>query len=356
MRADGISGLASRVPRVSVIVPARNEECCLGRCLASLVSQQGVEFEILVVNDGSTDTTAQIASSFPQVRLVDAGPLPPGWSGKSNALWTGAQHAQGEWLLFTDADTEHRPGSLRRALAEAAEPGADLLSYSPRQEVHSFWERILMPVIFAELRRTYRPKDVSDPASSAAAANGQYLLISREAYNAVHGHAGVASTLLEDVELARAVKASGRRLRFRYAADAVSTRMYRSFPQMWEGWTKNLAALFPHPLRLAALRSLEFAGLVAAPALVALGLRRESGVMLAAGAGVGLWVALNFFLRIAKAHFGLLKSLLAPLGLPFFVLLLARSRLHYKRGQIVWKGRVYCPPETRSPAATAGRG
>ena len=123
---------------------------------------------------------------------MDAGPLPAGWSGKNNALTAGVRQAKGEWLLFTDADTVHRPGSLARALAEAQAQGAALLSYSPEQEVHGFWERAVMPVIFAELAGRYRPTEVSDPASPVAAANGQYLLVSREAYDAVGGHAAIA--------------------------------------------------------------------------------------------------------------------------------------------------------------------
>ena len=140
-------------------------------------------------------------------------------------------------------------------MAEAKQHGAALLSYSPEQEVHGFWEKAVMPVIFAELAATYRPSLVSDPRSPAAAANGQYILISREAYDAVGGHAAVSSSLLEDVALAQAVKASGRKIFFRYGGDAVRTRMYRSFAQLREGWTKNLALLFPSPWRLALLRT-----------------------------------------------------------------------------------------------------
>src|ERR1017187_5237758 len=166
-------------PTVSVIVPARNEESCLADCLASLTTQSDVAFEIIVVDDHSTDRTREIALSFPAVRVIEAAPLPSGWTGKNNAVTTGARQARGEWLLFTDADTVHLPGSLARSLAEARQRGAALLSYSPEQEVDGIWEKAVMPVIFAELATTYSPSRVSDPASPEAAANGQYLLISR---------------------------------------------------------------------------------------------------------------------------------------------------------------------------------
>ncbi len=148
-------------PWVSVIVPARDEEACLGACLQSLVTQTGVSFEVIVVDDASTDRTREIALSFPLARVVDAGPLPEGWTGKNNAMASGARQARGEWLLFTDADTVHLPGSLARSLAEARQHGAALLSYSPEQKVDGIWEKAVMPVIFAELAATYSPSRVS---------------------------------------------------------------------------------------------------------------------------------------------------------------------------------------------------
>src|SRR6266404_8341864 len=133
------------IPEVSIIVPARNEEVCLGDCLASLVAQTGVAFEIIVVDDQSTDRTRAIAESFAGVRVISPEPLPTGWTGKNNALVAGVKEARGEWLLFTDADTVHLPGSLARAVAEAKTEGADLLSYSPQQMVVTFAERAVMP-------------------------------------------------------------------------------------------------------------------------------------------------------------------------------------------------------------------
>jgi len=337
-------------PAVSVIVPARNEECCLGACLESLAGQSNVTFEVIVVDDGSTDRTREIAQSFRPVRVVEAGVPPAGWTGKNNAMTAGARVAANEWLLFTDADTVHKPGSLARAVSEAQQRSVAMLSYSPEQEVRGIWEKSVMPVVFAELAVSYRPALVSDPRSSAAAANGQYILVSREAYDAIGGHAAVSDSLLEDVELARVVKASGRKILFRYGGDAVRTRMYRSFSQLREGWTKNLAVLFLSPSRLALLRLTEFVLIAGAGVTAVVGLLRGhfgSG-MVGAILVAGLYGV--FFSRIRKAHFPWDANLLSLLGLPLFSYLLLRSWLSYERGSVNWKGRTYDTGTTRRQA------
>jgi len=334
---------------VSVIVPARNEETALGECLRSLTTQAAGDREIIVVDDHSTDRTRAIAENF-AVRIIEAPPLPPGWTGKNNAVWAGARAAKGKWLLFTDADTRHAPDSISSGLDEAQRLNADLLSYSPRQEVSGFAERALMPVIFAELASTYPPREVCNPASPVAAANGQYLLIRREVYDAVGGHAAVATNILEDVELARRVKRAGYRLQFR-VSDAVSTRMYRSFGAMWEGWTKNLALLFPRATALAAERAWEFAVIA-----ISLGLavwcwldRRPMLALLALLIAAVRYGA--FLARIRRAHFDWLSDLLALFGLPLFAVLLIDSSIRHKRGSIRWKGRQYgrATPTASSP-------
>lgn len=330
---------ADDAPEVSVIVPARNEEVGLADCLRSLVGQAGADCEIIVVDDHSTDGTRAIAESFP-VRVIMADPLPPDWTGKCNAVWSGAKIAKGKWLLFTDADTRHATDSIARGLQEAKACDAALLSYSPKQEVHSFAERALMPVIFAELAMTYRPQDVCDPQSPVAAANGQYLLVRRDVYDAVGGHAAVAGAILEDLELARLVKRTGHSLHFRLS-DVVSARMYRSFPQMWEGWTKNLVLLFPHPRRLALSRLLEFAGIAVCVVIAAL--KFIQGEKTRAGIAAAVAIALLLFLmeRIRRAHFDWLSSSLAIFGLPLFAILLCNSNISHRRGSVRWKGREY---------------
>src|ERR1700680_1363737 len=328
-------------PTVSVIVPARNEQTCLGACLESLVAQTGVPFEIIVVDDHSTDRTREIAQSPPGVRVIEAGALPEGWTGKNNAVTAGAREARGQWLLFTDADTLHRPGSLARAMAEAKARQVDLLSYSPEQIVESFWEKAVMPVIFAELASAYRPSQVSDPQSSAAAANGQYLLIKRVTYDAIGGHAAIASSFLEDVALARAVKQSGKRILFRYGGDQVRTRMYQSFDQLREGWTKNLALLFPSAGRLALLRALEFFLIVLSGAISLGNIVRHRWRPAATCALLALVLCGIFYKRVRRAHFRGDATVLALLGLPLFSFLLLRSKLFHARGKISWKGRSY---------------
>src|ERR1700683_570010 len=339
-------------PAVSVIVPARNEEACLDACLQSLAAQGGITLEIIVVDDHSTDRTRDVALSFSnrQVRLIEAGPLPPGWTGKNNAVIAGSRTARGEWLLCTDADTIHLPGSLTRSLEEAKRHGASLLSYSPEQIVKSFWEKAIMPLIFAELAASYRPSQVSDPHSSAAAANGQYILITREAYDAVGGHAAVAANLLEDVALARAVKQSGRNIFFRYAADAVQTRMYRSFSQLREGWIKNLALLFPAPATLAALRATEFV-LITASVAIAVSATLRGREQPAAVAGILAVILYGVFLkRIRRAHFSWDANIFTLFGLPLFSYLLLRSKSAHATGKVAWKGRKYS--DERSLLAT----
>jgi len=334
----------SAVPEVSIIVPARNEEASLADCLQSLAEQSGVAHEIIVVDDGSTDRTGEIAASFAGVRVIGPGPLPAGWTGKNNAVVAGAAVARGQWLLFTDADTVHLPGSLARALAEARDNGADMLSYSPEQIAVTFWEMAVLPVVFAELAREYPPKKVSDPASTIAAANGQYILIRRDAYEAVGGHRAIASELLEDVALARAVKNSGRKLRFRYAADAVRTRMYRNFRQLREGWTKNLALLFPRPGWLAVssllLWGIPLGGLLAAVT--------HRGWPLSAFAATGL-VATGH--RLSRANFTWDMEVLGALfGYPMFAYLLLRSKARHAHGGVSWKGRTYGVEASRNDA------
>ena len=203
-----------------------------------------------------------------------------------------------------------------------------------------------MPLIFSELASIYPPAEVNDPGRRVAAANGQFLLVERDAYFSVGGHRAIGREVLEDVALARNIKRGGRNgearnIRLRYAPDALSTRMYPTAATMVEGWTKNLAVLMPSPISLALWRTLDlllFFGLPAlALALPHLVLWQRAAILL-------LWArtVLRFYGRVRRAHFSFVETATAILGIPIFVFLLLRSTLHHRlHKRVTWKGRTY---------------
>ncbi|HWA94436.1 MAG TPA: glycosyltransferase family 2 protein [Terracidiphilus sp.] len=340
---------------LTVIVPARNEEDCIGNCLKSLVAQSedvfklGQDWELLVVNDGSTDRTKEVAQGFEGVIVLDAPKLEPGWTGKCNAVWTAARRAKGKWLLFTDADTIHEPGNLHRAMHEASRNKLGILSYSAKQLTTGWVQRTIMPLIFSELAMTYPYEKVSDPKERVAAANGQFLLVEREAYRKIGGHKSVHDRVLEDVELAMLAKKRKLGLRLRYAEEEISTHMYRTTGAMIEGWTKNLALLFGNPLALAAWRALDFLLLFGLPLLAVKLWNAQLTTKSFAWLGVG-WILLiiwgrnlfRYYRRVAKSNFGFVDCALSPLGLPLFVWLLYRSWFQNRiLKRVSWKGREY---------------
>jgi glycosyltransferase involved in cell wall biosynthesis len=353
--------MSANVPgRVSAIIPARNEEANIERAVRTLASQQGVR-EILVIDDQSEDRTGEILeglkSEVAGLRVIRVDSLPEGWTGKAHAAATGAREASGAWLLFTDADTEHLSGSLTALLERAEQEGADLLSVSPGQRTETWWEKAVIPLVYVKLARLYRFEEVSDPHSPAAAANGQYILVRREIYERVGGHAAVRAEILEDVELARRIKSLGGRLVFLPGSSWVRTRMYRTFSQMWRGWTKNLYLLYGHKLvpMLAALAESLLLDVFPTLAFIALALwvgvghRGTAPVVGAAGLCLFvLWRHWRYGQALSRLGFGLrLASYQVP-GAMLFGLLLMNSLAAYRLiGRVAWKGRAY---------ATKGKG
>ncbi|MGH9454289.1 MAG: glycosyltransferase [Terriglobia bacterium] len=340
---------------VSAIIPARNEETNIARSVRSVAAQQGI-LEVIVVDDQSQDRTAEIlielGAEIPQLRVIRVSSLPEGWTGKSYALTIAAAQAKGEWLLFTDADTEHLPGSLEQLLKRAQTTHTDLLSVSPGQRTPTWWEKAILPRVFLELSKVYRFQEVSDPKSSEAAANGQYILIRRSIYQEAGGHQAGRKTILEDVDLARRVKQSGGRLLFLPGGSWVQTRMYQRFEEMWAGWSKNLYLLFRQDLA-SLLRVVFHTAFL--DVLLPLFL---FGVPLFVGTSHGLlrfsvcWASGCVLLAVQYASYrrGLRRlgypSSLARylvLGSALFALLLLNSARIYRSaaGQVRWKGRVY---------------
>ncbi|MGE0160212.1 MAG: glycosyltransferase family 2 protein [Gemmatimonadales bacterium] len=353
-----------RAPLVSVIVPARNEEQNIGTCVGSLLASTYPSFEVIVVDDGSEDRTADIVRGMErgnarEVRLLQGGELPAGWLGKPWACRRGAEVARGDLLLFTDADTRHAPDLLSRAVAALDEDRADLLTVIGSQLMETVWERLVQPQIF--MLMLFRFPDLDRTARSASAwdaiANGQYLLFTREGYEAVGGHAAVRLEVAEDLALAQRVKREGRSLSIRGSQDGLATRMYRSLAEIREGWSKNLyvgglQTLPPWLRPLAAPLSLA-TGIVlwiAPPVTLVLALAGVGSTATfvwsasACGLSVLIWTA---FLREMEVPLG--YAPLYPVGAAVSAYIFARS---WTRGRRVeWKGRRYTLPPSEPGGA-----
>ena len=236
-------------PLVSIIVPARNEERNIRRCVESLLEQSYENYEVIVVDDGSTDDTPHILENILQthpqsnrlwvLRLRDE--LPEGWAGKPHAIHAGVQESHGEWLLFTDADTWHAPNALQCALTSALDAGSDMYSLGTGQELPGFWDKVMMPMAYLGISMMYPIKKVNDPLSSIAIANGQFILIRRAVYDSLGGYARpeLRNTLLDDRDLAYTVKQQGFRLKLEDGRDLVHVQMYHGLREAWRGWRKN---------------------------------------------------------------------------------------------------------------------
>jgi glycosyltransferase involved in cell wall biosynthesis len=326
---------------VSAIVPARDEEPSIAACIESLAHQSEIA-EILVVNDQSTDKTAEIVrglmTSIPNLRLLETDGVPPGWVGKNNAVALGAREAANPWLLFTDADAEHQPGAAARALQVANETGAALVSFSPEQVTEKWYEKALIPFIYCRLARKFTYAGVNDPASPDAAANGQFLMIRRDAYDAIGGHASVAAEVLEDVAIARRSKAAGYRIAFNSGKGVVRVRMYRSFGSMWEGWTKNLYLLMGGT-RFATFRELESIFPWIPFLVILLGIKYPIFMFL------GVWLLIfrqiNYGSELKRNQFPFSFILYYVPAVVLYAGVLWSSYWHHARGRVEWKGREY---------------
>jgi chlorobactene glucosyltransferase len=252
-------------PLVSVLIPARDEEESISKCLLSVLHQSYLRLEVIIIDDRSQDGTAnvvrEIAARDPRVRLISTVGLPPGWTGKNHALVTGVHQARGDWLVFIDSDTRHQADNLSILMEYARREGADMVSLLPRMRNRSFWERVVQPLASIMLMLKFplsRINDDSDLRTSFA--NGQYILIRRNVYDALGGHASVRDKFVEDIHLAKLAKASGYRVRVALAPEISSTRMYSSLRCLVRGWSRILYAAYDHSFaQLAAI----LAGLVA---------------------------------------------------------------------------------------------
>lgn len=333
-------------PGISVIVPARNEAATLPRLLTSLLAQDYHPYEVLVVDDDSTDETAAIVQRYRDrgVELLSVAGPPPGWTGKNHACWIGATHARYSWLLFVDADTELAPSALHSTSCFVREHAISFVSLFARQRCETFWERLLLPFAYQQyfVSTDARVNNLSGPAL----ANGQYLLIHSAVYHAVGGHAAIAGSIIDDVALAVRVKRAGIAAVACRGEQLVSVRMYTNLRQIVHGFGKNS---FPY-LQQSPLRGIQTA--LSTTFASAVGLLfieaawKKSSRLFALALLAYCAQVLNALLWLR--HFGihprlaLRYALLTPGAALVFLAIALSSLLHSITGRsVAWKGRSY---------------
>ena len=346
-------------PLVSICVPARNEEKNIQACIEAILAQTYPNFELIVLDDRSTDSTPQILLNLSvrdsRMSVIHGSDLPSGWAGKPHALYQASASARGDWLCFIDADTFLAPDAISSCYVKAVETGADLFTIMTKQITGTFWEKVVMPLVLTALSVGFSPRKVNDPTKRAAVANGQFILIRRSIYDAIGGHERVKDQIVEDKAISEQVKWNGFRLIVADGMQVASTRMYTSLPEMWEGWTKNIyLGLRDHPAMLMLGAFGAFLSLAAAlflPAWPLLGLfwLLHGGGWMAVVVIVEslvLWGEL-IYARAEVAHKMNIPrwyALTTPLGAAVFAAMMLTSAWKVLSGQgVTWRGRTYTP-------------
>ena len=338
--------------RVSIIVPARNEDAHIAPALSTLLKLDYDNYEVIAVNDRSTDRTGEVMNQIaltPEARerlkIIHITELPSGWLGKAHAMWTAANQANGDWLLFTDADVLFRPDVLTRALAYADSESADHLVLFPRMIMKSPGERMMIAFFQTLFVFGHRPWKVADPKTKDHMGVGAFNLIRRRVYDAVGTYQALRFEVLDDMKLGKIVKTSGYAQRNVYGADLISLRWAHGAMGMVNNLTKNSFAILSFQW---------WRALLSAFALAFLNLMPFVGICIAHG-----WARLPYAVALASI-FGIYVGMswesdipayyfvLHPVGATLFVYIMLRSMiLTLARGGVVWRGTFYSLDELR---------
>jgi chlorobactene glucosyltransferase len=354
-------------PRVTAILPAKDEAVNLGACLASVCRQTYPNLEIIVVDDRSSDGTGEIARRFaavdPRIQVLTIDYLPAGWTGKTHALVQAAERARGEWLWFLDADTLHASEGLSILMEYARRQEASLVSLLPELRCETFWERVVQPLGGIVLMQSFPLHLVHSPRSPVAFANGQYILIRRTAYDAAGGHEAVRDRFVEDIALASRVKALGLPIRVALVRGIVSCRMYSSLGQLVRGWSRILydaldrrsSRLLTRLLDVLVFCQIGHVALLAGLLLMALDRNRTFAANLV-GLSVVHHIGMYFVFRLVY-NTSVPKSgyvIWFPLGNLVIDAILLRSIRMCLNGKVNWRGTEYGVATASIPVKKAG--
>jgi chlorobactene glucosyltransferase len=344
--------LPDNAPMVSIIVPARDEENNIERCVRSLLAQDYPRFEVIVVNDCSEDATGKILDKLgegdPRLKVIEGKPLPEGWMGKAHAIVQGYSHAKGDWLLFTDADTFHEPHLLSRMMGVVLPSPVSLVTAVGEQTAPRLGVRLINLAVYSYIFMVSDRKGLADSKSRQSLINGQYVLVTREAYEALGTHAAVREYSSTDVSLGYLAKLKGFLTLGIKAGKALKTTTYSSLPKAYCGWSRSLVngiwtvlgPMFGSLILLLLTVSLLFFWVV--PWLTWLGgVETNNGAQALVGSLQILAVFSVLWMKSGKFLQAILDLMLIPFSFLFFIAMVMSglTGAWFRQGTI-WKGRV----------------
>lgn len=336
-------------PLMSILIPARNEEENIKRCIISLTKQDYKNIEILVLDDNSTDDTVRIVLELsqkdPRIKLYSGGPLKKGWLGKSYACWQLSKHARGDYLIFTDADTLHFPNSISGAVACLLRYNLDALSVFPKEIMVTFHERMMVPFghyIILSLMPLYLIRKIKTALFCTAI--GQFMLFKKEVYKKIGGHKSIKGKMLEDIKISKRVKSFGYKFMIFDGRSNVYCRMYRNFREIVEGYSKVLFAVFDYKIYMISIAIILVAAIFLFPfIMLPVGILFDWPLVL-----IELIILQIIIILITKIILSLrfkckaVDIILHPISIVYLILIAINSVLNTKIGMgVYWKGRIY---------------
>ena len=353
-----------RFPQVSVIVPARNEERYIARCLDSLLGQDYPSFEIIAINDSSTDRTGEIMKTYAakdsRVIHIDASPKPEGWTGKNWACYQGYLHARGELLMFTDADSRHLPSAMPLAVGHVVSQNLDALTAVPRLICNDFWTKMTMPVLTTFLHTRFSPIRVNDPNTKTGYFFGSFFIITRSTYEAVGTHEGVREELVEDGALGGKVKASKFRMKMVRGESLIDAVWARDLRTLWQGLRRFMIPVYYQDkadayMMVVAVFFILFAPFVSLPYLLVANFVGNLSFTILLGLQVST-IALIMITIAAQCRFAIFETPLYAFAAPLSGALISFSFLSAivdakNRGAVSWRDRKYTITKNQNPLA-----
>ena len=354
----------SRFPKVSVILPARNERCYIARCLDSLLGQDYPNFEIIAINDSSTDETGEIMKAYAandlRVMHIDASPKPEEWTGKNWACYQGFLQARGELLMFTDADSEHLPSTMSLAVGHLISENLEALTAVPRLICNDFWTKMTLPVLATFLHTRFSPIRVNDPNSKTGYFFGSFFIITRNTYEAIGTHEGVKDELVEDGALGSKVKASKFRMKMVRGEFHIDAVWARDLPTLWQGLRRFMIPVYYQDkvdayMMAMAVFFILFAPFASLPYLILASFAGNISFQILFGLQISA-IALIIVTTAVQCRLAIFESPLYAFTAPLSGALISLSFMSAiadakKKGAVSWRDRKYVISKTQNPVS-----